>query len=314
MSTMASPSIEVRGLVAGYPGHDPALRAVDLAAGRGLLVLLGPTGAGKTTLLRVLAGQVPPRAGTVSVDGADAAAAPLSARGHIGYVPQEIGLPHELTLYEYLSELLAIDGVRRDVRGDRARAAAGQVHLRGDLHRRLRRFSGGMRRRALIAQALLRQPRVWLLDEPTAGLDPVERLTVLALLRELGEDACVVVASHLTSDVAALPGRVAVLDGGRLVWTGPTGAFVGVAAGHVWEVDGAAAPEGPGWLAQPAQSPGRLRIVGSDGTPPSGDGTRPAEPTVDDAYFATLLRARAAATAAAADAEPLGRRAEGRAR
>ncbi len=307
-----SPSAQACGLVAAYPGSGPVLRGVDLAAGRGMLVLLGPTGAGKTTLLRVLAGQLPPQAGEVAVGGADAAAAPLLVRERIGYVPQEIGLPHELTLLEYLSELLAIDGVPRAARGDRARAAAGRVHLRADLHRRMRRFSGGMRRRALIAQALLRQPEVWLLDEPTSGLDPVERLTVLALLRELAEEACVIAATHFSSDAAGLPGHVAVLDEGHVVWAGATGAFLAAAAGHVWEVDGAA-PVGPAWLAQPASQPGRVRVVGAGDALPPGCAGRPAEPTADDAYFATLLRARMAAAGGGAEAREAPARAATRA-
>lgn len=187
---MSAIDVVVQGPAARYPGaRHRDLREARLTAGPGLHVLLGPTGVGKTTLLRVLAGQLAPLTGEVTVDGTAVVEAPLAARRRLGYVPQDIGLPHELTLHEYLTELPALDGVAAHARNAAAAAAraATAVHLDSVLHRRLRHFSGGMQRRALLAQALSRQPRVLLADEPTAGLDPEEQVAVAALLRSVAQ-------------------------------------------------------------------------------------------------------------------------------
>lgn len=275
-------SIRARGLLARYPGTDrPALRDVDFAADTGLHLVLGPTGAGKTTLLRVFAGALPPAAGEVWVAGANVRRSPLAARRHIGYVPQEIGLPHELTLREYLEELLALDGEPAEARGTRAQEAAAAVHLANVLDRRLRHFSGGMRRRALLAQALLRRPSVVLADEPSAGLDPEEQIAVRALLRDLGRNACVLVATHFVAEAAALGGTALLLREGAVLHRGPVAEWLEAARGRVWAVGPDVAP-GPGRLLQPTADPRRLRLLGA---PPPGAAAQALAPTLEDAYI-----------------------------
>jgi ABC-2 type transport system ATP-binding protein len=283
------PLVSVRGLRARYPGaRHPALDGVDLHLGVGAMVLLGPAGAGKSTLLRVLAGQLPPEGGEVEVVGRDALREPLAVRAVSGYAPQEIGLPGAATLREYLEELAALDGLPPAGRAAAATAAAAAVHLQHVLQRRLRHFSGGMRRRVLLAQALLRPGPVLLVDEPTSGLDPAERITVHQLLRQRARQACVVVASHFIEDAEALPGRVAVLQAGRVVAEATTEALLASAAGRVWwcarrhgdPAEGVCLPHGGGgW-----------RYVGSR-PPGTGEG-RPLPPTLEDAYFLALQQAR----------------------
>ena len=298
LASVAAPvavGIAIRGLTARYPGaRRPALQGIDLEAGAGAVVVLGPTGAGKSTLLRVLAGQLPPDAGVVRVAGRDVARAPLAVRTAIGYAPQEIGLPQELTLREYLDELSALGGVPREQRGEAVRAAAAALHLRASLHRRMRRFSGGMKRRALLAQALLHRPPVLLFDEPTAGLDPAERIVVLNLLRAAARETCVIVASHVADDAAALPGRVVILQAGRLLLDAPTDALLASAKGQVWAIEGPIV-EVPGSLVLPGSARGGWRVVGA---PPAGLDVRPLPPAMEDAYFLALLRAGPPARAA----------------
>jgi len=277
-------------VVAAYPRTSVrALRGVDFSAGAGLHLLLGPTGAGKTTLLRVLAGLLAPAAGTVRIGSCDVRFRPLAARQRLGYVPQEIGLPHELTLREYLDELLALDGEPPGAgRVARLHDAAAAVHLDGSLDHRLRRFSGGMRRRALLAQALVRRPAVLLCDEPTAGLDPEEQIAVHALLRGLARETTVVIASHFLWDAAALGGRATLLCAGRVVVAQPTAALLASATGQVWAVGGDVGP-GPDYLLQPTAEAGLQRLLGA---PPPGAAARPLPATLEDAYLLALHRAR----------------------
>lgn len=284
---VAPTSVLARDLTATYPGAPrPALAGVDFAAGPGVHAVVGPTGAGKTTLLRVLAGQLPPAGGRAVVGGRNVGLRPLAARAGVGYVPQEVGLPHELSLAEYLDELLALDGERgREARAGLARQAAAAVHLDGALDRRLRHFSGGMRRRALLAQALARRPSVLLADEPSAGLDPEEQLTVRDLLRDLGLRCCVVLATHFLDEAEALGGRVTILREGRVLRSGSVPQLLAAARGMVWMV-GADAEPGPGRVLQRTVEPGSRRLLGS---PPAGTPARPAPPTIEDAYLLALL-------------------------
>jgi ABC-2 type transport system ATP-binding protein len=291
-------AVRVRGLVARWPrAPSPALQGVDLEAGLGLTVLLGPAGAGKTTLLEVLLGRLVPEEGEAVVAGCDPVRAPLGVRARVGYAPQAVGLPAHLTLREYLEELLALDGVPARLRRRRADEVAASVHLAEVLGRRLGRMSGGMRRRALLAQALLRDPQVLLVDEPTAGLDPVEQVAVRELLRELSRRAAVLVATHFAADAEALPGQVAVLAAGRVVRRGTTAAFRREAEGRTWWVPAEAARvlDGvPGCVVLPSPRRGELRVVG---TLPRSVRGEPAPPRLEDAYFLALLASGAGAGA-----------------
>lgn len=199
-------------------------RAVDrlsLDLGPGVVGLLGPNGAGKSSLMRVLATVTRPSEGVVTWEGRDTAADPEPLRRTLGYLPQDFGVYPHLTAREFLSCVAAAKGLSaRSARG-RIGELLQLVNLADAGRRPLGRFSGGMRRRVGIAQALLNDPRVLILDEPTAGLDPEERARFRDLLADLGRDRIVVLSTHIVSDVEAVAGRVAIVGGGRLLYDGP---------------------------------------------------------------------------------------------
>ncbi|MGC8489357.1 MAG: ABC transporter ATP-binding protein [Clostridia bacterium] len=228
--------VEVEALEVVHPGHrEAALVDVSFQHGKGALTILGPTGSGKSTLLATLATHVRPAAGSVRVEGRDVLTDPLGVRAVIGYVPQVLGLPGDLTLREYLEELARLDGFGSEA-SDRSEAAMVAVNLQAAADRRLKAFSGGMRRRALLAQALLRDPQVLLVDGPTAGLDPLEQITVLELLRAVADTRTVLVAAQLVSEALAVPGRVMILEGGRVAGLTRAEHLAELADGHVFEL------------------------------------------------------------------------------
>jgi ABC-2 type transport system ATP-binding protein len=213
----------------------PALDSVNLVHEAGCLTVLGPHGSGKSTLLAVVASRVLPTAGTVSVGPHDAARDPLAVRAAVGYVPQSVALPRDLSLREYLVELARLDGLGPEAAA-RVDAAMAAVHLSDVDGRRLRDFSGGMKRRALIAQALMKDPAVLVIDTPTAGLDPYEQLMTLELVRSLAVDRPVLLATTVVDEVSELGGAVAVLDRGRLIRRVPAGELALAAEGRIWEL------------------------------------------------------------------------------
>jgi ABC-2 type transport system ATP-binding protein len=203
-------------------GRRVVLDGLDLTLDTGVHGLLGPNGAGKTTLMRVLATVTRPDAGEVRLLGTSIgdAKALRRVRRRLGYLPQSFGFYPRFTVrefVEYFAWLKEMPADRIPVAVDRALERVGLLDRADD---RMRTLSGGMQRRAGIAQAIVNAPRLLLLDEPTAGLDPEQRVEFRALLRELGVDACVLVSTHLVEDVAVACERVSLVDGGRLVFTG----------------------------------------------------------------------------------------------
>ena len=198
------------------------LRGVDLRLGTGVTGLLGPNGAGKTTLMRVLATVLAPDAGTVRLLERDPGDARERAeiRRRLGYMPQEPGFQPRFTAFEYVDyvAILKEHTVRRE-RHDEVRRVLELVGLGDVAGKRTRALSGGMRRRLALAQALLGDPRLLILDEPTAGLDPEQRLRFRDLISQLGEDRTILVSTHQTEDVAALCPQVVVLAEGAVAAT-----------------------------------------------------------------------------------------------
>jgi ABC-2 type transport system ATP-binding protein len=203
-------------------GRTQAVAGVSLEAGAGVLGLLGPNGAGKTTLLRMMATVVPPSSGGLQLLGRDPGAhAPRrEIRRRLGYLPQSLGYYQGFTVAEFV-EYFALLKEMPPARVPRAVAAAiERVDLGGKARAKLRTLSGGMLRRAGIAQAIVNDPELLLLDEPTAGLDPEQRMAFRQLLRDLGERSTVVVSTHLVEDVGAACSRVALMDTGKVVFQG----------------------------------------------------------------------------------------------
>ncbi|MEU2348512.1 ATP-binding cassette domain-containing protein [Modestobacter sp. NPDC049651] len=251
-----------------------ALQDVSLDLLPGVTGLLGPNGAGKTTLLRIVATALSPEGGSVQVLGCDPgdAAGRLAIRRRLGYLPQEPAAFAGFTAFAFVDYVAVLKEMTdRAARHAEVRRVLDVVGLGDRAHTRIRALSGGMRRRVGFAQALLGHPDLLVLDEPTAGLDPEQRLRFREVLAGLPPDTCVLLSTHLTEDVAALCPRVVVLDRGRVVFQGDTTALASLADGRVWD---AAAPD-PHAAVSWRTAEGRIRNVG---TPPPGADLRPAGP------------------------------------
>src|ERR1700730_15053223 len=216
--------LAIRELVKIYPGPVAALQGIDLDVPRGMFGLLGPNGAGKTTLMRILAGLLEPTAGTGTLDGEELTGRPELVWPILGYLPQEFGFYPHLTGEKMLAYLLELKGISAPGgRRELCRALLDRVNLSFAARRKLKGYSGGMRQRLGIAQAIAGDPRLLIVDEPTAGLDPEERLRFYRLLSELAADPLVLLSTLIGEYVAVLSPRFAVIRGGRLIaYTTPT--------------------------------------------------------------------------------------------
>jgi ABC-2 type transport system ATP-binding protein len=216
--------IELRGIHKTYPDGHAALRGIDLSLGEGMFGLLGPNGAGKTTLLSILVLAVEPTAGRFHFQGLDASRGRTRAaiRRQIGFLPQDFQPLRHLTGVEYLIYCAGLRGLsltRREV-DRRARMLLDAVDLTDTANRPSGEYSGGMRRRLGIAQAMIHAPRMLVIDEPTAGLDPEERIRFRNLIAEVAEEVAVLLSTHISEDIEATCNRIAVLTNGVLVFDG----------------------------------------------------------------------------------------------
>jgi ABC-2 type transport system ATP-binding protein len=285
-SDLLGPStVTVTGLRKRF-GSTKALDGVTAAFGPGVNGLLGPNGAGKTTLLRILATVLPPDHGAVQVLGADPTTGDgrLAVRRRLGYLPQEPGYHRHFSAFDFVDYVAILkEWADRKPRHDEVRRVLTLVGLEAVMHKRIRQLSGGMRRRVGIAQALLGQPDLLVLDEPTAGLDPEQRLRFRELLGTEAAGATVLLSTHQTDDVAALCQRVMVLLEGQVRFAGAPAALAAIAADRVW----LAADRDPRAELAWVTGEGRIRHIGD---PPAG--AQLVEPTVEDGYL--LLAGRAA--------------------
>jgi ABC-2 type transport system ATP-binding protein len=214
-------NIETAGLIRRF-GRTEAVAGVDLAAGPGVFGLLGPNGAGKTTLLRMMATVIPPSSGTLRLLGRDprASGPRREIRRRLGYLPQQLGYYPSFTVLEFIEYFALLKEMpARQIPGAVA-VAVERTDLGGKARSRLRTLSGGMLRRVGIAQAIVNEPDLLLLDEPTAGLDPEQRVSFRALLRDLAQRSTVVVSTHLVEDVGAACSEVALMHQGKIVFRG----------------------------------------------------------------------------------------------
>jgi ABC-type multidrug transport system ATPase subunit len=287
----------VTGLHKTYPNGVRALRDVSLTIPPGLFGLLGPNGAGKSTLMRTLATLQDADAGTAHLGAIDLLRAKEEVRRLLGYLPQEFGVYPRVTAFELLDHLAACKGLGpRQRRWDEVHELLRRTNLYDARHRRLGTFSGGMKQRFGIAQALLGQPRLVIVDEPTAGLDPEERTRFHNLLADIGEDVIVILSTHIVADVADLCPRMAVVHDGRVVLTGDPTAIVAGLRGRVWrkEVAGGEQEAEVARARAAGLPPPRMRRVAgrsvchviADVAPDAA--WQPAEPDLEDAYFLAL--------------------------
>ncbi|MCY4626417.1 MAG: ABC transporter ATP-binding protein [Acidobacteria bacterium] len=282
--------LEISNLVKVYPGPVAALQGVSLEASRGMLGLLGPNGAGKTTLMRIVAGLLEPTSGAVFLNGEDVSVDPRRIRRQLGYLPQHFGFYPHLTGAAMLHFLLVLKGVKAP-RGVKRLAAEllERVNLREAAKRKVGTWSGGMRQRLGIAQALAGNPRIVVVDEPTAGLDPEERMRFYRLLAELAEDRLVLLSTHIVEDISVLCPRVAVLTGGRIVADTTPGEARARLEGAIFE--GAVEKDRMADLtdrfeitqAVLIEGRNRVRVHVPNGLPP--DGFEPVAPSLEDAYL-----------------------------
>ena len=232
--------IEIERLSKTYGGKIQALKEIDLTIPSGMFGLLGPNGAGKTTLIRILAGILRPSAGSARVGAYDLETneGRLAVKRVLGYLPQELGIYPDLTAAEFLDYIGILKGMRNaTARRARVRELLETVGLAEVATRPLKAFSGGMKRRIGIAQALLNDPQLLIVDEPTAGLDPEERIRFRNLLVSLAGDRSVLLSTHIVEDIAQTCPRLAVLSAGRVMFQGETRELLQAARGQVWTLD-----------------------------------------------------------------------------
>lgn len=277
-----------------YRGGTLALDQVDLHIGAGLTGLLGPNGAGKTTLMRILVGIIRPSSGEVTIGGHDVAssAGRRAVRRTLGYLPQHLDLYPDLNGREILDYFALLKGIDdRSARRVQVNTLLERVGLAESARQRVGGYSGGMKRRIGIAQALLGDPRVVIVDEPTAGLDPEERMRFRSLLAGLGEQRTVVLSTHILDDVAQTCPSVAVLAAGGLVYRGSTPDLVKAATGRTFEIaTRASAPVGDLSVVNAyADERGTCYRVVTDRPPPTA---QPVEPTLEDGYIALMRQTR----------------------
>jgi ABC-2 type transport system ATP-binding protein len=272
------PTVEARGLTKRF-GRSTALDGVDLDLERGITALLGPNGAGKTTFLRILATALAPTSGSLRVFGRDPAdvLGRLVIRRQLGYVPQDLGLYDTFTAFDFVDYVAILkEHEDRRARHDEVRRVLDEVDLSDVRSRKIRKLSGGMRRRVALAQALLGDPALVVLDEPTVGLDPEQRLRFRQVISRQADQRCVVLSTHMTEDVEAMCDRVVVLDQGAVSFDGTPATLAGLAQGRVWVAD---RPD-PAALVSWRTGEGRHRMVGE---PPPGAALL--TPTVQDGYL-----------------------------
>jgi len=291
--------LRINDLVKIYPGPVAALKGVSLDIPEGLFGLLGPNGAGKSTLMNILAGLLEPTGGTVTLDGTDIVTDPRAVWGRLGYLPQDFGFYPSLSGAQMLDFLLRLKGV--DAPQGRKRLVEellDRVNLAHAARRKVRTYSGGMRQRLGIAQAIAGNPRLVIVDEPTAGLDPEERQRFYRILAELGRDRIVLLSTHIVEDIATLCPRFAVIRGGRCVTSGGTSDARQRLDGRVFEgiVEPAALERirASHRVTQAVLVEGsmfRTRVQGDAGQQPAG--FVPVPPTLEDVYFGVMDESRA---------------------
>jgi len=282
-----------------YPNGTRALDHVTLSIPRGMYGLLGPNGAGKSTLMRTVATLQSPKEGAVRFGDIDVIAEPERLRRTLGYLPQDFGVYPRVSAYDMLDHMAVLKGIASKAdRKSTVETLLNQTNLWSARKKALTGFSGGMRQRFGIAQALIGNPGLIIVDEPTAGLDPEERNRFLNLLAEIGENVVVILSTHIVEDVSDLCTRMAVMVDGRVQLEGAPLELIGATRGRIWmkTIDRSALPqyrERYQILSTRLFAGQTILHILADGDP--GDGFAPVEAGLEDVYFSTLLHARRAA-------------------
>ena len=281
----------INDLMKTYSSGVQALKGITLEIQPGMFGLLGPNGAGKTTLMKILATLIEPDSGTAEMDGLDLITAKAETRKKLGYLPQDFGLYPTLTAAQMLNYFAKLKGVTdKKERHSLVDALLERVNLSAERNRRLGGFSGGMRQRVGIAQALIGKPELLIVDEPTAGLDPEERSRLHNLLAEsAGENTVVLLSTHIVSDVSSLCSRFAVIRGGKILAATSPEAALAELEGRIWEATvprdqlDAIKARVKVMSTQLAGGSARIRVISDDGKP--AEPFVPTTATLEDYYF-----------------------------
>ncbi|HLF14673.1 MAG TPA: ABC transporter ATP-binding protein [Bacteroidota bacterium] len=284
-------NLTIQNVSKQYRGNVWGLREFTLSLGPGVLGLLGPNGAGKSTLMRILATITKPTQGTVTWNGTDILSSPDTVREVLGYLPQDFGVYPNLDTVEFLGYLAAAKGLDGPTARKRIDELLQLVNLTEIRNRPIGKFSGGMKQRVGIAQALLNDPRLLIVDEPTGGLDPEERVRFRNLLSELSGERIVILSTHIVSDVEAVATDIAIIRQGQMVSHSTPEDLLRTVEGRVWE-----------WVVPSADLQGlkqrylvtstmrrsdgvRVRLISTERPDASAQG---AAPTLEDAYLFSI--------------------------
>jgi ABC-type multidrug transport system ATPase subunit len=291
--------LSIKDLTHVYANGTRALDGVSLEIPPGMFGLLGPNGAGKSTLMRTVATLQTPTSGSIRFDDIDVIAEPEKLRRTLGYLPQDFGVYPRVNAYDMLDHMAVLKGIAgRGERKATVEALLNQVNLWDVRKKAVAGYSGGMRQRFGIAQALIGRPKLIIVDEPTAGLDPEERNRFLNLLAEIGENVVVILSTHIVEDVSDLCPRMAVLAGGRILKEGSPGQLMDELKGRIWtktiDKSELAAEQAKHEVISTRLWAGKTVIhVLADKKP--GDGFEPVPGGLEDVYFSTLSASRRAA-------------------
>lgn len=287
--------LSIRDLSKTYPGGVRALRNVSLDIPPGMFGLIGPNGAGKSTLMKILATLLEPDSGSAHLNSLDLIANKDATRRLLGYLPQEFGVYPKMSAYDLLNHLAVMKGIlNRGERKELVEVLLQRTNLWELRKRKLGTFSGGMKQRFGIAQALLASPQLIIVDEPTAGLDPTERNRFLNLLSAIGRNVVVILSTHIVDDVSELCSRMAIINNGELLLQGVPAQAIDELRGKIWRkvvsTDEERAKIEAAVHVISAHLAGGLHElrVYSESSP--GDGFTPAEANLEDVYFLNLSR------------------------
>ncbi len=282
--------IEIANLTRTYPGNVQALKDISLTIKPGMFGLIGPNGAGKTSLMRILAGLLRPTSGSVQVFGHNLAteAGRRAVKALLGYLPQELGLYPTLSGREFLDYIAILKGLTNKAERQRqVSEVLERVRLSDVANRKLKTYSGGMKRRVGIAQALLGHPQLLIVDEPTVGLDPEERVRFRNLLGDISREHTVILSTHIIEDISQSCNDVGIIRQGQSIFHGSPGRLIEQARGQVWNIE----------LANGERPAGELNIVSTIQTQHStlfrviGQPAMalyhptPVEPSLEDSYI-----------------------------
>ncbi len=282
-------TITIRDLTKTYKGGVTALEGVNVEIPAGMFGLLGPNGAGKSTMIKILATLLEPTSGEVSIDGLDVSKDRRKIRSRLGYLPQEFGVYPKMKAREFLDFVARLNGMPKNGRDKRVDEMLEKVGLADAARRKVKALSGGMLRRLGIAQALISDPKLLIVDEPTVGLDPEERIRFRGLLQDIGKEIVIILSTHIVGDISSTCENLVILDKGKVLYRGSPPELAAKAEGKTWETvaEEKDLPEIKRHFSVISTAPRgdrlHLRLVGEGSA--NGLELKPVNPNLEDAYI-----------------------------